>query len=58
MAKEMDRLEKFEKMMEKVEDFIQGATSFLYDHIEDPSTQEIVECTRAIVYSNIEENQL
>ena len=54
MAKEMDRVEKFEKMMEKVEDFIQGATSFLYDHIEDPSTQEIVECTRAIVYSNIE----
>lgn len=54
MANEMERVEKFEKMVSKVEDFIQGATSFLYDHIEDPSTQEIIECTRAIVYSNSE----
>lgn len=54
MANEMERVEKFEKMISKVEDFIQGATSFLYDHIEDPNSQEIIECTRAIVYSNLE----
>lgn len=54
MANEMERVEKFEKMISKVDDFIQGATSFLYDHIEDPNTQEIIECTRAIVYSNLE----
>ena len=54
MANEMERVEKFEKMISKVDGFIQGATSFLYDHIEDPDTQEIIECTRAIVYSNLE----
>lgn len=54
MANEMERIEKFEKMVSKVDDFIQGATSFLYDHIDDPSTQEIIECTRAIVCSNQE----
>ncbi|MBR6641324.1 MAG: hypothetical protein IKL08_03940, partial [Clostridia bacterium] len=54
MANEMERVEKFEKMISKVDGFIQGATSFLYDHIEDPDTQEIIECIRAIVYSNLE----
>lgn len=54
MANEMERVEKFEKMVAKVDGFIQGATSFLYDNIEDPDTQEIIECTRAIVYSNLE----
>ena len=54
MANDMERVEKFEKMVSKVDDFIQGATSFLYDQIDDPSTQEIIECTRAIVYSNLE----
>ncbi len=53
MANEMERVEKFEKMVSKVDDFIQGATSFLYDNIEDPSTQELVECTRAIIVNNI-----
>lgn len=53
MSNEMERVEKFEKMVSKVDDFIQGATSFLYDNIEDPSTQEIIECTRAIVFSNL-----
>ncbi len=53
MANEMERVEKFEKMCEKVDTFIQGATSFLYDHIEDPSTQEIIECTRAIIVTNL-----
>lgn len=54
MANEMERAEKFEKMISKVDTFILGATSFLYDNIEDPNTQEIIECTRAIVYSNLE----
>lgn len=54
MANEMERVEKFERMVSKVDIFIQGATSFLYDNIEDPNTQEIIECTRAIVYSNLE----
>ena len=54
MANEMERVEKFEKTVSKEEGFIQAATSYLYDHIEDPSTQEIIECTRAIVCSNQE----
>lgn len=54
MANEMERVEKFEKMVSKVDTFIQAATSFLYDNIEDPNTQEIIECTRAIVYSNLD----
>jgi len=54
MANEMERVEKFEKMMEKVDTFIQGSTTFLYDHIEDPSTAELIECTRAISLSNLD----
>jgi len=54
MAKGMERVEKFEKMMEKVDTFIQGSTTFLYDHIEDPSTAELIECTRAISLSNLD----
>ena len=53
MANEMERVEKFEKAVSKEEGFIQAATSYLYDHIEDPSTQELVECTRAVVYCNL-----
>jgi len=40
--------------MEKVDTFIQGSTTFLYDHIEDPSTAELIECTRAISLSNLD----
>ena len=52
MANDMERVEKFEKQIEKVESFIQGATSYIYDAISDPDTQELVECTRAVVISN------
>ena len=53
MAKEMERVEKFEREVGKLDTFIQASTSFIYDHIEDPSTQELVECTRAVVYCNL-----
>lgn len=54
MAKGLERVEKFEKEITKIDYFIEGATSFLYDHIEDPTTQEIIECSRAVAYSNLE----
>lgn len=53
MSKEMERVEKFEREVGKLDTFIQASTSFIYDHIEDPSTQELVECTRAVVYCNL-----
>lgn len=53
MANEMERVERFEKAIEKVDTFIQGSTSYIYDQIEDPSTQELIECTRAVIYSNL-----
>ena len=54
MAKGMERVEKFEKMVEKVDTFIQASTTFLYDHIEDPNSAEVIECTRAISLSNLD----
>ena len=53
MANEMERVEKFERKVEKIDTFIQASTSFIYDEIEDPSTQELIECTRAIIYCNL-----
>lgn len=52
MGKEMERVEKFERTIEKEENFIQGATNYIYEHIEDPTTSEIIECSRAINLSN------
>ena len=54
MGKDMERVEQFEKMMAKETGFIQGATGYIYDHIEDPSSAEMIECTRAIHLSNVE----
>ncbi len=54
MSKELARVEQFEKRMEKEENFITGVMSTIYDYIENPDTQEIIECTRAIVYSNLD----
>ncbi len=53
MEKGLERVENFEKMIGQVDTFIKNSTSFLYDHIEDPTTQEIIECTRAIVITNL-----
>ena len=48
----MDRIEKFEELMADIEYFIKNPTDFLYENIEDPNYQEIIECTRAIAVSN------
>lgn len=53
MANEFERIEKFEKDMENVDFYISSPTTFLYEKIEDPTLQEIVECTRAIVSNNL-----
>ncbi|MGN1370782.1 MAG: hypothetical protein ACI4XM_00670 [Candidatus Coprovivens sp.] len=54
MANEFDRVERFEKKIENSNEYISNPTSFLYDQIEDPTLQEIVECTRAIALSNLD----
>lgn len=52
MANELDRVEQFEREMQNVDFYISRPTSFLYEKIADPTLQEIVECTRAIVANN------
>ena len=52
MANEFERIDAFEKEMKEIDYYITGHTSFLYDRIEDPTIQEIVECTRAIAINN------
>ncbi len=54
MANEYERIEKFEKQLKDVNHFISNPTTYIYDQIEDPNTQEIIECTRAIAIKNIE----
>ncbi len=49
---DLSRIEQVEQEIENIAYFIDGPTSFIYDHIEDPSQYEIVECLRAIIYSN------
>lgn len=52
MANNLARIEQFEKLTEEIDYYINHPTSFLYEHIEDPDIQEIVECTRAIALNN------
>lgn len=52
MANEFERIEKFEKMIESINTYISNPTTFLYEQIEDPTLQEIVECSRAIALNN------
>ena len=52
MANDFERIDAFEKEMKEIDYYITGHTSFLYDRIEDPTIQEIVECTRAIAINN------
>lgn len=52
MTQDLSRVEKFEKVLADVDYYIEQPTSFLYDQIEDPNIQEIVECTRGIAVSN------
>lgn len=52
MADNMSRIEQFEKEMKDIDYYITSPTSFLYDKIEDPNIQEIVECTRSIAINN------
>lgn len=52
MADKMSRIEQFEKEMKDIDYYITSPTSFLYDKIEDPNIQEIVECTRSIAINN------
>jgi hypothetical protein len=53
MANGFERVEQFEKLMEEVDYYIDRPTSFLYEKIEDPTLQEIVECTRVIALNNL-----
>ena len=53
MSKELARIEQFIKKMDKEDGFITGVMNTIYDHIDDPTTQEIIECTGAIVCSNL-----
>ena len=53
MSNNMERIEKFEKLCENLDFFVYESNDFLYEHISDPTTFEIIECTRAIVKSNI-----
>ena len=52
MANEYERIENFEKMIKDIDYYISNPTSFLYEQIEDPTLQEIVECSRAIALNN------
>lgn len=52
MANEYERVENFEKMLKDLDCYISSPTTFLYDQIEDPTLQEIVECSRAIALNN------
>lgn len=52
MANDLARIEKFERLTEEIDYYINNPTNFLYEHIEDPNLQEIVECTRAIALNN------
>lgn len=49
---DLSRIEQVEQEIETIDYFIDGPTGFIYDRIEDPSQYEIVECLRAITYSN------
>lgn len=49
---DLSRIEQLEKSLEEVDYFIDSPTSYIYDHIEDPTQYEIIECMRAITYSN------
>lgn len=48
----MDRVDKFEQRINKEKQFIKEPLSYIYDSIESPDTQELIECTRAIVAKN------
>lgn len=50
----MDRIDKFAKEMEKIDYYIANPLDFLYEHIENPTLQEIVECYRYIYLNNQE----
>ncbi len=50
----MDRIDSFEKKVSKTTGYIKYPSEFIYDNIEDPSTQELIECTRAIAVKNAE----
>lgn len=52
MANEFERIENFEKLIESINYYISNPTTFLYEQIEDPTLQEIVECSRAIALNN------
>ncbi len=54
MANEFERIEQFERQLKDVNYYISSPTTYIYDQIEDPSTQEIIECTRAIAIKNAE----
>lgn len=48
----MDRIDKFASEIENVEDFISKPLDFLYEHIDNPTSSEIIECYRFICLNN------
>lgn len=51
---DLSRVEELEKELDDIDYFIDGPTSFIYDRIEDPNQQELIECLHSIAYSNKE----
>ena len=50
----MDRVDKFALEMEKVDYYIYNPLSFIYEHIDDPTSSEIIECYKYIYLNNKE----
>ncbi len=48
----MDRIDRFAKEMEKVDYYISNPLDFLYEHIDSPTSAEIIECYRFICCNN------
>ena len=48
----MDRIDRFAKEMEKINYFILNPLDFLYEHMENPSLTEIIECYKYICDNN------
>lgn len=48
----MDRIDKFEQKVGAEGDFIKAPINYIYDALGNPNTQELIECTRALVVRN------
>ena len=48
----MDRIDRFAKKMKKIDYYISNPLDFLYEHIDNPTSAEIIECYRFICFNN------